>query len=95
MNSFRSTTQDDDDDVFAPCANPLWVTGGHYTSAQQEIDHHNFNAANDMASLPAPITPMGTFTRLLTEENHDRMYPVSKQRFEPRQNLRCCAVGRP
>ena len=84
MNYFNLTT---DDDVFAPWADPFWVTGGHpYTPAPQGshptgFNIHEANAANDMAFSPAPITSMGEFTRLLTQ---DMMYPVSKQRYKRR-----------
>jgi hypothetical protein len=84
MNYFNPTN---DDDVFAPWADPLWVTGGHpNTSAPQGLhptgfNIHEFNAANDMAFSPAPITSMGEFTRLLTQ---DMTYPVSKQRYKRR-----------
>ena len=84
MNSFYSSTQVDDD-LSAAWADPLWpwASEGQRTPVPQDIRHHNFNAANDMAFSPAPITAMGSFTRLLTQENS--MYPVSKRRFEHRQ----------
>ena len=87
MNYFIPTT---DNDVFSPWADPLWVTGGHpYTSAPQGnhptgFNIHEFNATNDMAFSPAPITSMGEFTRILTQ---DITYPVSKQQYKRRHRL--------
>jgi hypothetical protein len=53
------------------------ATGNLFTAGS---DLPEFNDAGGTAFIPAPTTPMGAFTNLLTQQNDT--YPVSQRQFE-------------